>query len=89
MDTQGAEGAILRGGRETLRRHGPMLVMEFWPYGLKHAGESPGQVLELLDALADQNAAGAFLWLFGSLVMIVAVVVLLVSILEPPGRRGL
>lgn len=51
MDTQGAEGAILRGGRETLRAHRPMLVMEFWPYGLKHAGESPAQVLELLTGL--------------------------------------
>ena len=51
MDTQGAEGAILRGGRETLRLYRPTLVMEFWPYGLKRAGESPAQVLELLTGL--------------------------------------
>ena len=41
-----------------------------------------------IDALADQNAAGAFLWVAASLPMLGAAVALLVSLLEPAGRRG-
>jgi len=51
IDTEGFETLVIEGGLETLRRHRPKLVMEFWPYGLKHAGESPAQVLELLTGL--------------------------------------
>ena len=41
-----------------------------------------------IEALADQNAAGAFLWVAASLVMLGAMVVVIVSLLEPAGRRG-
>ncbi len=51
MDTQGAEGAILRGGRRTLRRHRPLLVLEFWPFGLRNCGDSGRALLEELAAL--------------------------------------
>ena len=51
MDTQGAEGAILRGGMNTLRRFKPVLVMEFWPHGLKNCGDSAEAVLSLLSGL--------------------------------------
>jgi cytochrome c oxidase assembly factor CtaG len=40
-----------------------------------------------IDALTDQNAAGAFMWVAASLVMLGAAVVLVVSLLEPQGAR--
>jgi FkbM family methyltransferase len=38
MDTQGHEGHILGGARESLCAWAPAVVMEFWPYGLQRAG---------------------------------------------------
>ncbi len=47
MDIQGAEGAALRGMRETLASPAFRgLVIEFWPAALRSAGEDPVEVLE-------------------------------------------
>ena len=49
MDIQGAEGHALKGMPDTIRRNSDMiLLMEFWPYGLRRAGTVPGDVLDLL-----------------------------------------
>ena len=46
LDAQGAEGAILRGATETLRK--PITwAVELWPMGLEHAGDSVPGVLEM------------------------------------------
>jgi FkbM family methyltransferase len=37
IDTQGYEGIILQGAQNAVRAQIPM-VIEFWPYGMKHAG---------------------------------------------------
>lgn len=37
IDTQGFEGHVLDGAKNTLKKH-PPLVIEFWPYGLKRSG---------------------------------------------------
>jgi hypothetical protein len=51
IDTQGAEGLIIKGGRETLTRTSPKIIMEFWPWGLRSLGTDPlrllGQIREL------------------------------------------
>jgi FkbM family methyltransferase len=46
-DIQGSEHFILSGGSETLRRT-ELLVIEFWPYGLRRVGADP---LEFFDQL--------------------------------------
>jgi FkbM family methyltransferase len=51
IDAQGADGLIIKGGLNVLRRHPPDLFMEFWPNGLNLAGTSPGEVLEILHGL--------------------------------------
>ncbi len=49
MDVQGAEGQVLSGMRETIRRSpSVMLLMEFWPEGLTNAGTSPLEMLQIL-----------------------------------------
>lgn len=51
MDIQGAEAAALRGARRVLSAvPGPTLLMEYWPYGLRRAGEDPPALLALLRA---------------------------------------
>jgi FkbM family methyltransferase len=51
IDVQGAEGLVLAGARETLRRSpGLVLMMEFWPYGLKQTGQDAKAILEQLHA---------------------------------------
>jgi FkbM family methyltransferase len=47
IDCQGAEPSILRGGLQTLRKC-EYVVTEFWPSGLRRAGFSPGDYLNLL-----------------------------------------
>ena len=51
MDTQGAEAAILRGAEETLIRYRPLLVVEFWPWGLRNSGEQPSRLPARLEEL--------------------------------------
>jgi FkbM family methyltransferase len=51
MDIQGAEGAALRGMSALMRRHRQLkLLIEFWPLGLREAGESPEALLDGLVA---------------------------------------
>jgi len=51
IDCQGAEPAIIAGGQRTLAQ-ADLIVMEFWPWGMRRMGLSPDAVLEF--------AAGAF-----------------------------
>jgi len=51
MDVQGAEGLVLRGGLELLKNHKPVILMEFWPYGLKNNGTDPLELLRMLNSL--------------------------------------
>lgn len=51
MDVQGAEGLVLRGGVNLLKIHKPVILMEFWPYGLKNNGIDPMNMLIALHNL--------------------------------------
>lgn len=52
MDIQGAEGFALRGMRRTIASNpGLVMLMEFWPEGLRKAGFHPGEVLSDLQGL--------------------------------------
>lgn len=51
MDAQGFEGHVVRGGREFLQRGAPILLMEFWPEGLRNAGTDPERLLRELSDL--------------------------------------
>ena len=51
MDVQGFEGHVLEGMEKTLKTLGKaVLMMEFWPEGLKAAGRDPKDVLKFLSA---------------------------------------
>lgn len=46
IDVQGFEGHVLRGMKETIRHSSNLiLLMEFWPFGLRSAGTSPQELL--------------------------------------------
>lgn len=47
IDTQGAEPFVVAGGREILAA-ADLLVIEFWPYGMKRLGGDPNEVIALL-----------------------------------------
>ncbi|MES2953244.1 MAG: FkbM family methyltransferase [Patescibacteria group bacterium] len=47
MDVQGAEGKVLEGGLETARKAKVMLI-EFWPYGLRNLGTDPRTFLDTI-----------------------------------------
>lgn len=50
MDIQGSECRALRGMQETLERCEQVkLTVEFWPYGLVRAGDSPQELIRLLE----------------------------------------
>ena len=49
MDIQGAELAALRGARRMLSQNSPALLLEYWPYGLRSAGEDPRLLIEELE----------------------------------------
>lgn len=51
MDIQGAELAALRGARRLLSSDSPALLLEYWPYGLRAAGEEPEALLAELKSL--------------------------------------
>jgi FkbM family methyltransferase len=57
LDTQGSEVAILSGGRSAWAPGAglpdPVIVIEFWPYGLEQCGASVDQLLALLEPLID------------------------------------
>ena len=47
IDVQGFEIRVLRGAKEFLPRL-DALVVEFWPYGLRRAGDAPEELIELV-----------------------------------------
>lgn len=51
MDVQGAEGQVIEGARKIISHYKPILLMEFWPYGLVNAETDPGKFLEYLITL--------------------------------------
>jgi len=57
IDAQGAEAHIVKGAASILRRT-EILVLEFWPYGMRRMG---GPVDYLLDALQTQFSGGCLL----------------------------
>jgi FkbM family methyltransferase len=72
MDIQGAEGMALRGMRRILRSNpGLIIFMEFWPSGLRQAGDDPKKILEELESLGfrfervDEKAGGR--WIIGDI----------------------
>jgi FkbM family methyltransferase len=56
LDTQGSEVAILRGASAALAAR-PMLVLEFWPYGLRRCGASAAELLAIVGPLIDTTHA--------------------------------
>jgi FkbM family methyltransferase len=48
VDVEGAELEVLRGARETLARHRPLLVFEHGQGGIEHYGGTPGALHDLL-----------------------------------------
>ena len=57
IDAQGAEAHIVQGAAAILRRT-EIIVLEFWPYGMRRMG---GSVANLLDALRTQFSHGRIL----------------------------
>lgn len=51
IDVEGAEAAVLNGAGGTLHAHRPVLWLEFWPEGLRHAGTDPAEVTDHLTGL--------------------------------------
>ena len=50
-DSQGSEGRILKGaGRRFTEGWRPVLILEFWPYGLTQSGSDPWEIWKQLDA---------------------------------------
>jgi FkbM family methyltransferase len=63
IDVQGAEAAVLRGARRLIERNRDHLVLllEFWPQGIRLAGDDPAEVIAALDGFQlwsiDEEAA--------------------------------
>ncbi len=52
MDIQGSEVKALRGMLPLLEKNKPLkIISEFWPYGIKAAGDKPEELLEILTRL--------------------------------------
>jgi FkbM family methyltransferase len=58
MDTQASEHVALRGARHLLERSRPVLLVEFWPQGLREARTDPVSVLDGYRAMG-LRASGA------------------------------
>ena len=55
MDIQGAELAALRGARQLLAKNpAPLLLLEYWPYGLRSAGSDPADLIAGLESAGFQ-----------------------------------
>jgi FkbM family methyltransferase len=48
IDVQGYEIPVLRGMLQVMQRLRPMIIIEFWPYGLQQAGFQPEEVAIIL-----------------------------------------
>jgi FkbM family methyltransferase len=51
IDVEGLEARVLRGGRETISRLKPAIVIEFWNTGLERAHSSVAEVAAAIDGL--------------------------------------
>ena len=48
MNVEGSEGRIIAGAENLLREGSPIIMMEFWPYGLKQVGDDAEKLFDLL-----------------------------------------
>lgn len=48
IDVEGAELDVLDGAEETVANHRPVLIVEYWPQGLRRSGYDPGSLLTRL-----------------------------------------
>jgi FkbM family methyltransferase len=53
IDVQGYEFKVFKGGEETLSKK-CLIISEFWPFGLKSAGDDPLQYIEFMKELGYQ-----------------------------------
>lgn len=51
IDVEGVEARVLRGGRRTFEQFKPIVLIEFWPFGLARAGSTAEEVASLLEEL--------------------------------------
>ena len=51
LNIQGAEGYAVDGGKELISRDLPIVLTEFWPYGLNSAGYSPNSLISFFKEL--------------------------------------
>ena len=51
MDVDGFEGKVIRGARETLTKHHPILFFEVTPSALRTNGEDPAELVSVLTGL--------------------------------------
>jgi FkbM family methyltransferase len=51
IDVEGVEPRVLRGGRETIGKYRPAMVIEFWTPGLEKAGSTPAELAAVLAEL--------------------------------------
>ncbi len=49
IDVQGAEGLVLEGSENILKKNNLKIFMEFWPYGLKNLNTEPLELLRRLE----------------------------------------
>jgi FkbM family methyltransferase len=54
IDVQGYEFKVFKGGKETLSKK-CLIISEFWPFGLKSAGDDPFQYIEFMKKLGYQT----------------------------------
>ena len=50
IDAQGAEGLILQGAQNLLRKQDLQVIMEFWPRALRNFGVDPMELLRMLES---------------------------------------
>ncbi len=48
IDTQGSDHRVLWGARKLIAKHSPYIITEWWPEGLRNAGEDPCFILRFL-----------------------------------------
>jgi|GEM_PF-1005540 len=54
IDTQGFERHVIEGLEATIKKFHPIILFEFWVYGLRQAGDNPVHLLNLLAAYGYQ-----------------------------------
>ena len=48
MNIQGSEGLVIDGARKTINDYYPLIITEFWPYGMRNVGSDPVQFIHTL-----------------------------------------